>query len=131
VSGAGTNFDDVEHALVIFENALSVDLPGNVASFSQARLSLVKVVNGYMASEADSLARLRAAREDASLTNERVALHQALIDFKATYSTHIANWSSTDLKQNWSAYRSASVSLIIGMRKLLRRRATIVSGKVA
>jgi hypothetical protein len=123
VSAASTAFGDVEAALVLFENELSVDLPADMRAFSQARVALARVVNQYVAAEGERL-ELMLARNLPSLDcARRQTIHQELVALRMRYSEHIARWTSAGVAGDWQRYRSDSVSLIVGMRKILRERA--------
>lgn len=116
-------FGQVESALLAFENELSVELPTDMRAFSQARVALAKTVNQYVASEGERLDQLLAQGLPGLSLARRRSVHRELLALRIRYSEHIARWTGTGIATDWRRYRSDSVELIVGMRKILRERA--------
>lgn len=125
--GAVVAFGHVEAALVAFEDELSVELPADMLAFSQARVALAKTVNQYVAAEGERLDELLAQDLPGLGAARRQAIHRDLVALRIRYSEHIARWTSAGITTDWRRYRSDSVGLIVGMRKILRERAAASS----
>jgi hypothetical protein len=114
--------EDVERALVAFEDVLDVDLPVDMPAFSRARVVLARTVNAFVADEGDDLFRSERWDVADAPPHERQALHRELVALRQRYSGHIARWTAAGLAQDWRGYRGDCVGLIVAMRKILRAR---------